>query len=292
MELLHVDEIPRIPNEKGRSLKQIFGEIRDFEELAERFTFYVPIVYHLVSDEMRTPITTDIVSHTLAHVMQEHPLVVTDLARQVFRFSKTLLLAHPELRSSLYKLYAVPTPVWNQVLSHLQLLTLIDQAAHRFCVLTPHTLGITNPLGRHADLVLNVQFFACYGNQETYYFQDQRIVIPGEPDESSLPEEPPRLCYHPPIQEFIALADRILMTLAQNKRLPMEQAMENASREMTEKESPLHLLAIQKKNNLHDKIATPITESSLSEPYARQCRDIIRFYESTFGSAPGSNVPW
>ncbi len=167
MELLHVDDIRPASDGPVRSVKRLFGSIRDFDELVAGFTFYVPVVHHLINDRNRVAISTDIVSHTLAHVMREHPLVVSDLPRTVFRFDERLVLAADQ-RPLCRTLYAVPTEVWNQTISRLRMLTVFDHSTGRFCVLTPHVRAIRNPIGAHDEFKLPVQFVNCYGNLDIH----------------------------------------------------------------------------------------------------------------------------
>lgn len=282
MELVHIDELGKRPPCEGKSIKQRFGKMKDFEELATSFTFYTPIVHHLIGDMNRTRISTDVVSHTLAMTMQEHPLVITDLPRPVFRFSDSLLLAVPELKSSTHTLYAVPTEQWNLVHSHLAMMNLMDPVTHRFCVLAPHVRDITNPIGRHEELRLPVWFFSCFGNRETYFFQKE--VPASGTRESQAGPDVPLLCYHHPIREFVELAERTMRVMAENANAGREESMVNAAVAMEQGHDIPQLLAIRKQNELHRKIAMPLKESQLSEQSIRQCREIIRFYESTFGT--------
>lgn len=281
MELLHIDQA--LPAQEGmsRSVKAIFGTITDFDELVETFVFYTPVVHHLIGDAGRITISTDIVSHTLAQVMQEHPLVITDLPRSVFRFDERIM-AVSEMRSFCRTLYAVPREIWDRTLSHLRMLTVFDHATHRFCVLSLHERTIRNPIGSHAELTLPVRFFNCYGNRETLYFTNEDLAHLSE--DSSISREPPTLCYHPPIREFVEIAARVLRSLQSRKGTPMEDAVRKTVEEMDDEQSMMRALAIQRENKLHAKIATPLKESSLSERYVRECHDIIRSYESVFGS--------
>ena len=286
IELLHVDELGIRPPRSGKSMKQLFGETRDFEELTTRFTFYVPIVYHLIGDMNRTKISTDIISHTLALTMQEHPLVVTDLPRPVFRFSDSFQPVASELKSSCHTLYAVPTEQWEQVHSRLSSMSVADPVTHRFCVLTSHAMEIPNPIGKHGELRLRVWFFSCYGNRETYTFQEGSVRP--EAGEPQVPGDVPFLCYHYPIREFVELANRVLALISERVRASQEEVITNAAMALEGGNPIPQDLAIRKQNELYRKIATPLKESNLSEPILRQYRDIIRLYESTFGSSGGS----
>lgn len=274
MELLHVDDIRPASDGPVRSVKRLFGSIRDFDELVARFTFYVPVVHHLINDRNRVAISTDIVSHTLAHVMREHPLVVSDLPRTVFRFDERLVLAADQ-RPLCRTLYAVPTEVWNQTISRLRMLTAFDHSTGRFCVLTPHVRAIRNPIGAHDEFKLPVQFVNCYGNRETWIFTDDAA-------DGAIP----LLSYHPPIREFMELAARALRALEPGRGAPMEEAVRKATEEMEREQGVARMLAIQRENGLYDKISTPLNEFQVDERYRNECHEIIRFYESVFGTGP------
>ena len=269
MELAHVNEILSPFAEQGRSVKQIFGAIGDIDELTDRFTFYMPVVHHFIGDRSRTRIATDIISHTLAQILREHPLVISDLPRPVFRFEDSLLI-EPDLKSFDRTLYAVPTSAWTELTEHLRMLTVFDLMAGRFCVLAPHLQEISNPIGSHAELSLPVHYFNCYGNQETYYFSR----MPGE--------KTPLLRYHPPIREFQVLADQVLRSLT-DRSVNREIAVGYAAETIDPAAEQLRILAIQKENELHRKISIPLSESSLHDEHIRLCHDIIRHHRSVFG---------
>ena len=282
MELLHVDEIRPVQDGSEKSVKQVFGAIKDFDELIEKFVFYMPVIHHLIGDAGRVKIPTDIVSHTLAHVLREHPLVITDLPRTVFRFDERLV-TEMELKSFQRTLYAVPTEAWNQTVNHLKMLTVFDQATRRFCVLTPHLREIRNPIGSHEEFLLPVHYFNCYGNRETWYFTDE--ILEKDSTNPTRSNDPPILCYHPPIREFMQVAERALQRLENQAGTPMEEAIRRAAEEMENEAGVAQMLAIQKENKLFDKISTPLSESTIDEHYRRECHDIIRFHESVFGSS-------
>jgi len=282
--LLHIDEAWPASDKVRRTVKELFGTIRDFDELVERFVFYVPVVHHLIGDASRTAIPTDIVSHTLAQIMREHPLVVTDLPRTVFRFDEGLIV-ETELRSFCRTLYAVPTEAWNQTIPLLRMLTVFDHATGRFCVLTPYQYDIQNPIGSHAELTLPVHYFGCYGNRETWFFTDETIRTVSEAQDGPKAAARPLLCYRPPIREFLELADRVLRMLEPKGAAPEEAAVWKAVEAIENDRAIGQMLAIRRENGFHDKTAIPLNESRIDERYRRECYEIIRLYESIFPAA-------
>ena len=257
-------------------MKEVFASTHNFDELVEQFVFYMPVVHHLIGDRQRIAIPTDIVSHALASVMQEHPLVVTNLTRTVFRFDERLMVG-AEVRSFCRTLYAVPTDIWNQTLAHLRMLTVFDHTTLRFCVLTPHRRDIRNPIGSDTESRLPVHYFNCYGNRETWFFTDDPLST-GSTDGSV-----PLLCYHPPIREFMELADRALRILEPPRGIPMEKAVTQAAAEMENDHTVAAMLAIRQQNGLQDK--TSLNLSPIDDRTLREYHDLIRFYESVFGTA-------
>jgi hypothetical protein len=279
MELLHVDDIRPIRDESRRTVKESFTSIcRDFDEMVAKFVFYTPVVHHLIVDTTRTAIPTDIVSHMLAQRLQDHPLVITDLPRTVFRFDERLVIG-TEVRSFCRKLYAVPVEIWDQTMAQLRMLTVSDHRTSRFCILTPHRREIRNPIGSHEELKLPVYYFTCYGNRETWYFTDDTLV----PDSTNTPEKPPLLCYHPPIREFVELANRVLRMLQPTPRTPQEEAAQNAVTEMERTPSIVGKLAIRAESRLPDNV--PLNHPPIDDRILREYHDLIRFYESVFGTA-------
>ena len=276
-ELLDIEKICEKPKE--RTLKHLFGAIRDFDELTQRFTFYNPVTYHLVADLARVNTGTDIVSHVLASWLGEHPLVVTDLPRAVFTCDPALLLT-PEWKSFRHKLYAVPTEAWNRVRERQEGVTMFDPVSHRFCVLKPQTCRIPSPIGARADHELPVELFTCYGNREIYCFREPAAFA----KESRLPQ----LVFHPPVREFSDMANHLLTTLRRT-RTQTESVIGEAVEMLRQEQSRTALVAMQRKNNLHQKLATPFQESPLDADHLAECRELIRHYESVFG--PAGSVP-
>ena len=286
MELLHVDQANPVPQHAARTVKKLFGEVwdqGDFDELVSKFVFYSPMVHYLIGDTARTGLSTDPISHSLARHMQEHPLVITDLSRPVFRFDETMIV-QPELKSLARTLYAVPKEVWDQTLSELRMLTVFDLSTSRFCVLTPYERTIPSPLGKHAENNLPVQYFNCYGNREMYLFMDGGIETPME-DGRIESSRPPRLRFLPPVREFVDLADIVLAKMLERGGTPFEQAVQDAAEQTERTESRMLPLEIRQGNEL--KMAPPLNESLTNDEYNRECRRIIRFYESVFGVATG-----
>lgn len=278
-QLLAVDEPREQPKE--RTLKQTFGKIRDFSELTQRFTFYNPITYHLVADITRTNRATDIISHVLANILGEHPLVITDLSRAVFTFDSSMLLM-PEWKSFRRKLYAVPTEVWNQAREQQDVITLFDPASHRLCALTPQTFRIPNPMmpltqqsASHAEYELSVELFTCYGNREIYCFHARTVT-----EKLRLP----KLMFHPPVREFSGMADHLLTAL-RRQTTPAESVICESVEMLRDDRQLAQLVAMQRDNKLHQKLATPLSESQLNAAQLAECRKLIRHYEEIFGQA-------
>jgi hypothetical protein len=272
-QLLDVDAIRDKPKE--RTLKHLFGEIRDFDELTQRFTFYNPVTYHLVADIARTTMATDIVSHVLAPLLGEHPLVITDLPRAVFNHDPSILLT-PEWKSFRHKLYAVPTEVWKQVRERHDLMTMFDPVSHRLCTLKPQTFRIPSPIGSHADVELPVELFTCYGNREIYCFR--------EPSAFAKELRLPKLMFHPPVREFSMMADHVLASLRHARTLT-ESVLCEAVETLREEQARAALVSMQRTNNLHHKLATPFQESPIDAAHLAECRELIRQYEAVFGPA-------
>ena len=286
MELLHVDQAGSAPNRAVRTVKKLFGDVwdqGDYEELVRKFVFYSPVVHYLIGDTVRIGISTDPISHTLARQMQEHPLVVTDLRRPVFRPDDRLIVP-PDIKSMMRSLYVVSREVWDQTLSQLRMLTVFDLSTSRFCVLTPYERLIPSPLGKHSEHILPVQYFNCYGNREMYLFMDDGIETRTEHgrDESS---HLPRLRFLPPVREFVDLADLVLAKLRDRTAGPIEQAVQDAAEQTERAESRMLPLEIRQQNKCN--MPPPLNESLSSDQYNQECRRIIRFYESVFGVATG-----
>ena len=272
-ELLDVDEIQG--GMKERTLKQTFGEIRDFAEMAQKFTFYNPVTYHLVADMSQTSVATDMISYTLACLLDEHPLVITDLANPIFTWDASLLLT-PEQKMFRHKLYAVPTEIWHQAKDQLEMLTIFDTASHRLNVLSPRTYTIPNPFRSRVEEKLSVELFVCFGNYENYFFQESlHQEMQGE-------FQLPRLSYHPPVLEFLQLANHILSSLHRTNRRE-ESNICDATDRLQSDPWRTNLIAVRQENRLRKKLETPLEESQLSPQQRVEYRDLIRYYESIFG---------
>lgn len=280
MKLLHVDQLPHGNETEKRTIRQMFGPPQTLDDrlpdLIGQFVFYTPIVHYLVGDPARTALSTDVVSHTLALEMQEHPLILTDLTRPVLRFGGRLLV-RPELKSFQNTLYAAPVEAWNDTIAKLRMVTLCDQATHRFCVLVPNLMEIINPIGFHAELTMPVHYFQCYGNREIYYFLHE-----------STENRIPTLLDHPPVREFMQMSDRVLRSLATDGKASAEERVQRAVATMDGEETLLGMCAIKDRNIPDRELSTPLSEARISDEYIRQCHDIIRFYESVFGPAGGA----
>lgn len=283
MELLHVDEANPAPARTTMSVKKRFGEIWDkgeIEELLDTFVFYSPVVHYLIGDSARSCISTDPISHLLAGHMQEHPLVITDLRRPIFRFDDRLIV-EPEVKSMARSLYVVPKEVWDTTLSQLRMLTVFDLATKRFCVLTPYERTIGSPLGKYSENEITVHYFNCYGNREMYLFTDS-IIEAGQESGRTASLRPPCLRFFPPVREFVDLADLVLGKLLARGGTPSEQAVRDAAEQTERAEFRMLPLEIRQTNDLN--MAPPLNESLSNDEYERECRRIIRFYESVFGT--------
>lgn len=283
MKLLHVDQLANVRENEKRTIREMFGPPKTVDErlpeLIERFVFYTPVVHYLIGDPDRTAISTDIVSHTLAQDMREHPLILTDLTRPVLRFGERLIV-RPDLKSFQRTVYAAPREAWNATIDRLKMLTLCDRRTHRFCVLVPHVLEIVNPVGSRAELSMPVHYFQCYGNREIHYFQ-------ADSDMEKKPCPVPTLLNHPPVQEFMVMADRVLRLMAGDGRTSEEKRIERTVATMDHEESLARMFAIRDTNIPKRELSTPLDEARFNEQYIRECHDIIRFYESVFGPAGG-----
>ncbi len=281
MTLLHIDQLPHDNKPKKRTIHNLFRSPRTVDErlpdLVRDFVFYTPVVHYLVGDPARTALATDVVSHTLALEMGEHPLILTDLTRPVFRWDERLIV-RPDLKSFQNTLYAATQEVWNDTVAKLRMVTLCDQAAHRFCVLVPHVLEIASPIGARDELAVPVHYFQCYGNREILYFQD-------ESEGPHTPRPIPSLRDHPPVREFMLMADRVLR--AMSGPVSDEQRIERTIATMDGEEALIGLYALRDPKIPDTEISTPLQEAKLHDRYLRECHDIIRFYESVFGPTGG-----
>lgn len=282
MELLYIEQAKPVPARTSMSVKKRFGEIWDkgeIGELLETFVFYSPVVHYLIGDSTRSGISTDPISHLLAQNMQEHPLVITDLRRPVFRFDDRLIV-EPDVKPMARTLYVVPKDVWDKTLSQLGMLTVFDLSTSRFCVLTPYEWTISGTFGKHSENTIPVHYFNCYGNREMYLFTDN--VIETEPKNSrAVSFRAPCLSFFPPVREFVDLADLVLGKLLARDGTPMEQAVRDAAEQTRRTEFRMLPLEIRKANESN--MAPPLNESLTHDEYERECRRIIRFYESVFG---------
>jgi hypothetical protein len=266
-----------IERTESRSLKQVFGTVKSLEEIKQNFVFYVPFTYTLVRDPMRITKSTDVVSNILAGHLGEHPLVITDLLMDVFD-APTLILTSDQ-RQAARTLYTVPAQVWEAARSELQIITAIDTETKRLCLFTPHSETLTCPFGQHTDRTLDVHFFNCYGNKETYYFHT--------PVSDQVSVERPVLCWHPPVSEVADIASKLFGTMKKSIRLSEKDILVVADRVDTTHRQQ-QLIEMQKESKLHEKItAKPLTESQMSVKAKQECYDLIRQYEALYGRPEG-----
>jgi hypothetical protein len=272
-----------------KSIKQIFGTVRSFDKMKEQFVFYTPVTYYLIADQQHTEFSTDILSQILGGVIQEHPLVITELQQPVFRTEETLLL-RSEHNPFLRTIYAVQTEIWQAAETQFRLLNLLDKNTRRFCVLRSHVETIPCPFGRHDNLSLDVHYFNCYGNKETYYFHTPETIRPAslDPDESFTPKPVlPILHYRAPIREIVELSERIFTAIEKtapaNTYKTYAEPIEACFQDKLSFEQ--RMAAIQKKNKLHEALAAkPLDESQLSVQARNECYELIKRYREVYGT--------
>jgi hypothetical protein len=279
-----------------KSVKQLFGEIRSLDKLKERFVFYTPVTYYFVADQARTACSTDIMSNILASVLQEHPLVITETEHPIFNVSETLLLKeeHKMFRRAIY---AVPTEVWQKAESSLKTLNIFDRDTRRFCIFRPHKETVPCPFGQHEHQSLDIWYFNCYGNKETYYFYPAETIQVPEHLESTKPVMSV-LHYRAPIKEIVDIGETIFRALEQQQRTsalgstPPDYLQQSVTIEsFFEKQQTFEerMAAIQKKNKVHETLAAkPLDESQLSVQARNECYELIKKYREIYGDPPES----
>jgi hypothetical protein len=273
-----------------KSIKQVFGAQRSIEKMKERFVFYTPVTYYLISDQKRTEFATDIMSNILGGILQEHPLVITELQQPVFRAENTLLLTNDH-RSFLRTIYAVQTEVWRAAEIQFKTLNIIDKNTRRFCVLRPHAETIPCPFGQQETYSIDVHYFNCYGNKETYYFHAPETIRSSDPNEPvTVKPALPVLHYRAPIREIIDIGERIFASIESTAHTASADIYK-ANAESIEscfdeyKSFEERVAAIQKKNKLQETLAAkPLDESQLSVQARQECYELIRKYRETYGT--------
>jgi hypothetical protein len=277
-------------NFEKKSIKQLFGQITSFDKMKEQFVFYTPVAYYLVSDQQRTSFSTDMISNLLGNIINEHPLVITDLQRPVFRVEETLLLSDHH-RFFARTIYAVQTEVWQAAEVTLKTLNLIDRTTQRFCVLRPHIETIPCPFSRHEQHTLDVHYFNCYGNKETYYFHSPETVRPSSVSEEEFQPKPvlPTLHYRAPIREIVELGKHIFESIEKTTPINAFQTYSDPVEACFQSKLSYEeqIAAIQKKNKLHETLAAkPLDESQLSVQARNECYELIRRYREVYGTDP------
>lgn len=116
-----------------------------------------------------------------------------------------------------------------------------------------------------------------------FLFVDENLQTDSATEE--ITRTPPRLRLFPPVREFVEMADRILAHLRVKGATPMETAVRQAAEQLEQNELGLRHLEIRQRQDLA--MAPPLNESLNRDEYTRECWNIIRFYESVFGSAAG-----
>jgi uncharacterized protein YpmB len=251
--------------------KQLLGRLKTFEDIADT-VLYVPFVYNLIRDQQRTAYATDLFSHSLAQVLGNHPLIITELASKVFEAQPPILLT-PEQKTFERTIYITSKPAWETVINELKMVTAVDKATHRFCVFRMYEEEIACPLGNYQDRMVKVWYCNLYGNHETYYY----IKGTDEKGGSMM-----HLHYAPPIKEFVTLGDKLLGLLHETKA--EEAAYETFVEETEKSKASIQLLALQKNSKLQQAIAAkPLEESQLSVKQRADCYEMIRLYYQLYG---------
>jgi len=245
---------------------QLFGKLKTLEGLSDA-VFYVPFVCDLVRNQTFTKRPTDIFSHTLTQVMDNHPLVITDLPQRVFELQPPILRTN-DRKIAERTIYAVPKEAWHTLSEHLTQVTAVDRPSRRFCVFRMYEEEIACPLGVHADQKIKVWFCNLYGNKETYYFTKGT----NEKGECIM-----QLHHSPPIREFVELGEKLL---GKFQETPEDRAYADF---VDETEKQQRLLALKENVKLQEAItAKPLEESQLNAKQRADCYEMIRLYHQLY----------
>jgi hypothetical protein len=247
--------------------KQLFGRLKTMEDLDD-VVFYVPFVYSLVQDRNRSVQPTDVFSHLLTQVLGEHPLVITELAKPVFRVMPSIILT-PEQKALKRTIYVAPKEAWLEVEEQLKLVTAVDHESSRFCAFRMYEEEIDCPLGIHTDKKINVWYCNLYGNAETYYFARNGA------------DEEMYLHYAPPITEFIELG-KTLLAMCRNAA-SVEEGYRQFGEHAEECKLKSQLSAVQKNDKLHETVrAKTLDESQLTAKQRQDCYEMIKLYRQLY----------
>jgi hypothetical protein len=256
-----------------RTWKQVFSSLKSLDELAARFVFYTPFTYHLVGDSTHTQLPTDIMSYTLAQRLGEHPLVISDLPRPVFSVQEMLLLK-PEQKGLLRTLYAVPKEVWDETMDAVRIITIVDSIAGRFCVFPVKRRTVKCPFLNAHDKDFDVWYFNCFGNNESYYYEQYHPAIP------------PQLTYYPPVTDFINIANQALHAFRPELGTHFEENIAEVYDHLETSRFVAHVEALRRENKATQPPTKTLAESSLSVEARNEYYELIRTYNRIFGINP------
>jgi hypothetical protein len=253
--------------------KQFLHSLKTFEDLSKT-VFYIPFVYSLIKDRQRTTQTTDAFSHSLAQILGNHPLVITELATKVFEAMPPILLT-PEQRAFERAVYISPKEVWDVLDNAVKLITAVDKVTQRFCVFRMYEEEVPCPLGNYKDKKIKIWYCHLYGNRETYSY------VRGTDEKGGVQMQ---LRHSPPIREFVELGNKLLGLLERTRS--EEEAYVSFSEEMLSRN--VSLQALQKKDTLQEiVIPKPLEESQLTAKQKADCYEMIRMYYQMYPDVNG-----
>jgi len=268
-ELQDVQQV--IPAAQPYTPQQLFSKLKTLDGLTDT-VFYVPFVQDLLRDRMISKHPTDVFSHSLAQILGNHPLVITELPKKVFEVQPPIILP-TERKAAEYTILASPKTAWDTLMQRMQQVTATDRQTQRFCVFRMYEEEILCPLGVHSDKKIKVWFCNLYGNKETYYFAQGL-------DESG--NRLMKLHYSPPIREFVELGSKLFGRLQTTD--PIERIYETFAEEMEQKAAAKRLADLQRTAQLRETlVAKPLEESQLSAKQRADCYEMIRMYKQMYG---------
>lgn len=245
-----------------RRLKETFGRVKSYEELTSQFVFYVPFVHNLVRDNRRIQYTTDPFSASLMQILDEHPMVITELSRPVFKAMPPILLSD-DLHVFERALYVAPKEAWNAIASQTSSISAIDREKRMFCVFSMQKEVIKCPFDRFADRMMDIYICNLYGNKHTYYFEQ-------DAETQSL-----LLQYHPPVKEFIDLAKSVFDIFGTTAH---DRSVENF---VSQHENDL-LYAMRQSGPLPVETPKILDESTLTAAKREEIRKLIKMYKRLY----------
>jgi hypothetical protein len=250
-----------------RTVKQVFKAAQSLEDLKKEFVFYTPVCFYLATSKVavrQTP--TDMLSSMLALILDEHPIVITDLNNPIYTVQPGFLM-EPEYKPFQRTLYAVPHDVWAKGDRFVKLCTAVDAASHLYTIFKTAVHTIPSPFhDTNTDATIDVQFLNCYSNKLIYYFVPQ-------PDQKR-----PQLQCFPSVQELAAIADQILAAV-DNTNKPLDTRIIDAAAES--EQTGLVAMFNQPKNL--EPIRPKINNSILTPSMKAEVHELIKLYYDTFG---------